>query len=68
MKSGETKKMLRSNGAMDAPQSDLFARNCVLNSMIIIIFFVEIVKLRKIKGRKLYNGRKRHYIRAGYGN
>lgn len=59
MKSGETQKMLRSNGAMDAPQSDLFARNCVLNSMIIIIFFVEIVKLRKIKGEKIVQWKKK---------
>lgn len=51
MKSGETKKAPL-NGAMDTPQSDLFARNCVLNS-IIIIFFVEIVKLIKIKGEKI---------------
>jgi len=51
--------MLRSNGAMDAPQSDLFARNCVLNSVIIIIFFVEIVKLRKIKGEKIVQWKKK---------
>lgn len=51
MKSGETKKA-PFNEAMDTPQSDLFARNCVLNS-IIIIFFVEIVKLIKIKGEKI---------------
>lgn len=57
MKSGETKKA-PFNGAMDTPQSDLFARNCVLNS-IIIIFFVEIVKLIKIKGEKIVQWRKK---------
>lgn len=44
---------------MDAPQSDLFARNCVLNSIIIIIFFVEIVKLIKIKGEKIVQWKKK---------
>ena len=44
---------------MDEPQSDLFARNCVLNSMIIIIFFVEIVKLRKIKEEKIVQWKKK---------
>lgn len=58
MKSGEIKKA-PFNGAMDTPQSDLFARNCVLNSMIIIIFFVEIVKLRKIKGEKIVQWKKK---------
>lgn len=57
MKSGETKKA-PFNGAMDTPQIDLFARNCVLNS-IIIIFFVEIVKLIKIKGEKIVQWRKK---------
>lgn len=52
MKSGETKKAPFNEAMMDTPQSDLFARNCVLNS-IIIIFFVEIVKLIKIKGEKI---------------
>lgn len=51
MKSGEIKKA-PFNGAMDTPQSDLFARNCVLNN-IIIIFFVEIVKLIKTKREKI---------------
>ena len=51
MKSGEIKKA-PFNGAMDTPQSDLFARNCVLNR-IIIIFFVEIVKLIKTKREKI---------------
>lgn len=57
MKSGETKKA-PFNGAMDTPQSDLFARNCVLNN-IIIIFFVEIVKLIKIKGEKIVQWKKK---------
>ncbi len=43
---------------MDTPQSDLFARNCVLNN-IIIIFFVEIVKLIKIKGEKIVQWKKK---------
>lgn len=46
MKSGEIKKA-PFNEAMDTPQSDLFARNCVLNIIVIIVFFVEIVKLIK---------------------
>lgn len=59
MKSGETKKAPFQWGVMDTPQSDLFARSCVLNSMIIIIFFVEIVKLRKIKGEKIVQWKKK---------
>ena len=57
MKSGETKKA-PFNEAMDTPQSDLFARSCVLNSLI-IIFFVEIVKLRKTKGEKIVQWKKK---------
>lgn len=53
MKSGETKKgSAQWKPMMDTPQSDLFARNCVLNNLI-IVFFVEIVKLIKIKGEKI---------------
>ena len=57
MKSGETKKA-PFNEAMDTPQSDLFARSCVLNSLI-IRFFVEIVKLRKTKGVKIVQWKKK---------
>lgn len=57
MKSGETKNA-PFNGAMDTPQSDLFARNCVLNK-IIIVFFIEIVKLRKTKEEKIVQWRKK---------
>lgn len=58
MKSGETKNA-PFNGAMDTPQSDLFARNYVLNIMVIIVFFVEIVKLIKIKGEKIVQWKKK---------
>ena len=44
---------------MDTPQSDLFARNYVLNIMVIIVFFVEIVKLIKIKGEKIVQWKKK---------
>lgn len=57
MKSGETKKA-PFNEAMDTPQSDLFARNCVLN-IVIIVFFIEIVKLRKTKEEKIVQWRKK---------
>lgn len=58
MKSGEIKKA-PFNEAMDTPQSDLFVRNCVLNIMVIIVFFVEIVKLIKIKGEKIVQWKKK---------
>lgn len=58
MKSGETKKAPFNEAMMDTPQSDLFARNCVLN-IVIIVFFIEIVKLRKTKEEKIVQWRKK---------